>query len=102
VNKDNQSSAVPDTAWTSPVPLSVDKAAGTTWQVRRAWPHSTPGEYVLEVLTPGMPVVREPACGRDDSISYRWMIRSCLPCKRKRNRVSSSLIGPTTGRRAAT
>ncbi|MEN3344136.1 MAG: hypothetical protein V7635_712, partial [Arthrobacter sp.] len=39
--------------WPSPVPLSVDDNTGTTWQVRRAWPDKTPGDYVLEVLTPG-------------------------------------------------
>ncbi|MDQ0819580.1 hypothetical protein QFZ79_001870 [Arthrobacter sp. V4I6] len=41
--------------WTSPVPLSADDDAGTTWLVRRAWPDRTPGDYVLEVLTPGRP-----------------------------------------------
>jgi len=30
----------------------------TGWRVRRAWPDETPGEYVLEVLTPGRPGVR--------------------------------------------
>lgn len=55
---DNQGLAVPEIDWTSPVPLSVRDAAGTSWQVRRAWPHRTPGDYVLEVLTPGMPGVR--------------------------------------------
>jgi hypothetical protein len=44
--------------WTSPVPLSADDDTGTTWQVRRAWPDRTPGDYVLEVLTPGRPGVR--------------------------------------------
>jgi hypothetical protein len=44
--------------WPSPVPLSVDDNTGTTWQVRRAWPDKTPGDYVLEVLTPGRPGVR--------------------------------------------
>jgi hypothetical protein len=39
--------------WPSPVPLSADDDTGTTWQVRRAWPDKTPGDYVLEVLTPG-------------------------------------------------
>jgi hypothetical protein len=44
--------------WTSPVPMSADDGTGTSWQVRRAWPDETPGEYVLEVLTPGRPGVR--------------------------------------------
>ncbi|CAI3803727.1 phosphotransferase family protein [Pseudarthrobacter sp. MM222] len=44
--------------WPSPVPLSADDEAGTTWQVRRAWPVPTPGDYALEVLTPGEPGVR--------------------------------------------
>jgi hypothetical protein len=44
--------------WTSPVPLSADDETGATWQVRRAWPAKTPGDYVLEVLTPGRPGVR--------------------------------------------
>ncbi len=44
--------------WPCPVPVSIDDEAGTTWQIRRAWPERTPGEYVLEVLTPGQPGVR--------------------------------------------
>ena len=44
--------------WISSVPFSVDDETGTTWQVRRAWPDETPGEYVVEVLTPGRPGVR--------------------------------------------
>ena len=44
--------------WISPVPLSVDDETRTTWQVRRAWPDKTPGEYVLEVLASGRPGVR--------------------------------------------
>jgi hypothetical protein len=44
--------------WASPVPLSVNDGAGTTWEVRRAWPHRMPGNYVLEVSAPGRPGVR--------------------------------------------
>ncbi|MCU1533123.1 MAG: hypothetical protein JWO49_2694 [Arthrobacter sp.] len=44
--------------WPSPVPLCADDGTGTTWQVQRAWPEKTPGEFVLEVLTPGRPGVR--------------------------------------------
>jgi hypothetical protein len=44
--------------WTCLVPLSADDDTATTWQVRRAWPDKTPGEYVLEVLTAGRPGVR--------------------------------------------
>lgn len=44
--------------WPSPVPLSADDDTGTTWQVRRAWSVMTPGDYVLEVMTPGLPGVR--------------------------------------------
>lgn len=43
--------------WPSPVPLSADDG-GTTWQVCRAWPVMTPGDYVLEVRAPGTPGVR--------------------------------------------
>ena len=43
--------------WSSPVPLSADDD-GTTWQVCRAWPVMTPGDYVLEVRAPGRPGVR--------------------------------------------
>lgn len=35
--------------WHPPVPPRVTDGAGTTWQVRRAWPGSLAGEYVLEV-----------------------------------------------------
>lgn len=40
-------------------PLSnyVDDA-GTAWHVHRAWSDKTPGDYVLEVRTPGQPGVR--------------------------------------------
>ena len=44
--------------WPSPVPLSADDDTGTTWQVRRAWPVPTPGDYVLEVQAPGEAGVR--------------------------------------------
>jgi len=44
--------------WPSPVPLSADDDTGTTWRIQRAWPDTTPGDYVLEVLTPGQPGAR--------------------------------------------
>ncbi|MET4096306.1 phosphotransferase [Arthrobacter sp. UYCu712] len=45
-------------SWCSPVPLFADDDTGTTWQVQRAWPFVTPGDYILEVRTPGRPGVR--------------------------------------------
>lgn len=42
----------------SPVPASADDDTGTTWLIQRAWPDKTPGEFVLEVRTPGRPGVR--------------------------------------------
>ena len=44
--------------WTSPVPLTADDDSGTIWLVRRAWPGKRPGDYVMEVSTPGRPGVR--------------------------------------------
>ena len=44
--------------WPSPVPAFADDKSGTSWLVQRAWPHTAPGEFVLEVLTPGRPGVR--------------------------------------------
>ena len=44
--------------WPSPVPTSADDDTGTSWLVQRAWPDKTPGEFVLEVLTPGRLGVR--------------------------------------------
>ncbi len=44
--------------WTSPVPLTADDGTGTHWHVRRAWPGRKPGDYVLEVSSPGLPGVR--------------------------------------------
>jgi hypothetical protein len=44
--------------WPSPVPLSAVDDTGTSWRVQRAWPDGTPGDYVLEVRTPGRPGVR--------------------------------------------
>ncbi|MEC5179608.1 phosphotransferase [Arthrobacter sp. CG_A4] len=40
--------------WHPDVPLNVTDAAGTTWQVRRAWPEPVAGEYVLEVCVPSV------------------------------------------------
>ena len=47
--------------WSSPIPLSATDETGTTWQILRAWPFSTPptpGDYTLEVRTPERPGVR--------------------------------------------
>jgi hypothetical protein len=44
--------------WPSPVPASAEDDTGTSWLVQRAWPDETPGEFVLEVLTPGRSGVR--------------------------------------------
>lgn len=44
--------------WPSPIPASADDETGTSWLVQRAWPDTTPGEFVLEVLTPGRSGVR--------------------------------------------
>ncbi|KRE67378.1 hypothetical protein ASG92_15385 [Arthrobacter sp. Soil736] len=44
--------------WPSPVPASADDDTGTSWLIQRAWPDKTPGEFVLEVRTPGRPGVR--------------------------------------------
>jgi aminoglycoside/choline kinase family phosphotransferase len=38
--------------------MSAHDGAGTAWEVRRAWPYKAPGDYVLEVFTPGRPGVR--------------------------------------------
>jgi hypothetical protein len=51
-------STVDSMDWPSPVPVSADDDTGTSWLVQRAWPDNTPGEFVLEVLTPGRPGVR--------------------------------------------
>lgn len=45
-------------SWVPPVPPSAVDASGQTWQIHRAWPAFTPGDYVLEVLAPGQPGVR--------------------------------------------
>lgn len=42
----------------SPVPASAEDDAGTSWVVQRAWPDKTPGEFLLELRTPGRPGVR--------------------------------------------
>ena len=44
--------------WTSPIPLSATDETGTSWQILRAWPYTTPGDYTLEVRAPGRPGVR--------------------------------------------
>jgi hypothetical protein len=44
--------------WLPPVPPSAVDPSGRTWEVHRAWPDFTPGDYVLEVLTPGRPGVQ--------------------------------------------
>jgi hypothetical protein len=45
-------------SWPSPIPLSATAETGSTWQILRAWPHTTPGDYTFEVRTPGTPGVR--------------------------------------------
>lgn len=44
--------------WHPPVPAEVTDGGGVTWQVRRAWPGSLAGEFVLEVRDPVGPGVR--------------------------------------------
>lgn len=44
--------------WLPPVPQAVVDASGRTWQVHRAWPDKTPGDYIMEVLTTGRTGVR--------------------------------------------
>ncbi|MDQ0819332.1 aminoglycoside/choline kinase family phosphotransferase [Arthrobacter sp. V4I6] len=43
--------------WHPPLSTYTDEA-GTVWRVHRAWHDKKPGEYVLEVVTPGQPGVR--------------------------------------------
>lgn len=45
-------------SWLPPVPQTAVDASGRTWHVHRAWPDKTPGDYILEVLTPGQKGVR--------------------------------------------
>lgn len=42
----------------APVPASAVDDAGRSWEVHRAWPDFTAGDYVLEVLRPGRPGVQ--------------------------------------------
>lgn len=44
--------------WSSPIPLSATDETGKTWQILRAWPYRTPGDYTLEVLAPDRSGVR--------------------------------------------
>jgi hypothetical protein len=44
--------------WLPPVPPTAVDKSGRTWQVHRAWPDKTPGDYILEVLTPARTGVR--------------------------------------------
>ena len=45
-------------SWHPPLPKTAVDDSGQTWQVRRAWPDRTPGDYKLEVLAAGRPGVR--------------------------------------------
>jgi aminoglycoside/choline kinase family phosphotransferase len=45
-------------SWHASVPRSADDETGTTWQVHRVWFDKKPGDYLLEVLTPGRSGVR--------------------------------------------
>ena len=45
-------------SWASPIPLSATDETGATWQILRAWPYTTPGDYTLEVRTPDRAGVR--------------------------------------------
>ena len=44
--------------WHPPVPPSAVDSSGQTWQIQRAWPDNTVGDYVLEVIAPGQAGVR--------------------------------------------
>lgn len=44
--------------WQPPVPTDAVDDSGTPWHTVRAWPDKAPGDYVLEVLTPGRRGVR--------------------------------------------
>lgn len=44
--------------WQPPVPLDAIDDTGTHWRTVRAWPDKVPGDYLLEVLTPGRKGVR--------------------------------------------
>jgi hypothetical protein len=45
-------------SWHPPVPAVVPDAEGTNWQVIRAWPESTAGDYTMEVAAPARAGVR--------------------------------------------
>ncbi|WP_427129079.1 phosphotransferase [Pseudarthrobacter sp. S9] len=45
-------------SWHPPVPAVVPDAQETLWQVIRAWPEKTAGDYTMEVFTPERPGVR--------------------------------------------
>ena len=45
-------------SWHPPVPSAVADGEGTNWQVRRAWPDETAGDYILELTAPDRPGVR--------------------------------------------
>lgn len=45
-------------SWHPPVPGEVVDGKGRTWQVRRGWPDVAAGNYLLELLAPGLPGVR--------------------------------------------
>lgn len=45
-------------SWQSPVPMDAVDETGRPWHIVRAWPDKTPGDYLLEVLTPGRSGVR--------------------------------------------
>ncbi|MFF2246690.1 phosphotransferase [Arthrobacter sp. NPDC058130] len=44
--------------WHPPVPASAVDSSGQTWQIRRAWPDKTVGDYISEVIAPGQAGVR--------------------------------------------
>ena len=44
--------------WYPDIPPHVTDAAGTIWEVRRAWPEAAAGDYILEVSRPSAPGVR--------------------------------------------
>ena len=44
--------------WHPPVPPSAVDSSGQTWQIHRAWPDKTVGDYLLEVTAPGQAGVR--------------------------------------------
>ncbi len=95
--------------WHPPVPASAVDSSGQTWQIRRAWPDKTVGDYNLEVTAPefiarghagvrGVP--QYPGCGEGPGVQEAFDLCAAFGghnCTARPEDFDVASIGPDDG-----